>query len=60
MVETLVKMTADYQLKKMQTIADGIWPEVVLSDEERSWRKGGDKVNVCSFGGAVGELSKIM
>ena len=60
MVETLVKMTADYQLKKMQTIADGIWPEVVLSNEERSWRKGGDKVNVCSFGGAVGELSKIM
>ena len=53
-------MTADYQLKKMQKIADGIWPEVVLSDEEKSWRKGGDKVNVCSFGGAVGELSKII
>ena len=44
----------------MQKIADGIWPEVVLSDEEKSCRKGGDKVNVCSFGGAVGELSKII
>ena len=39
-------------------LADGIWSEVVLSDEEKSWWKGGDAVNVCDFGGAVGELSK--
>ena len=41
-------------------LADGIWSEVVLSDEEKSWRKGGDAVNVCDFGGAVGELWKII
>ena len=31
-------------------LADGIWSKVVLSDEEKSWWKGG---------GAVRELSKI-
>ena len=41
-------------------LADDIWSEVVLSDEEESWRKGGDAVNVCDFGGAVGELWKII
>ena len=41
-------------------LADGIWSEVVLSDEEKSWRKGSDAVNVCDFRGAVGELSKII
>ena len=25
---------------------DSIWSEVVLSDEEKSWRKGSDAVNV--------------
>ena len=39
-------------------LADGICLEVVLSDGEKSWWKGGDAVNVCDFGGAVGELSK--
>ena len=39
-------------------LADGIWSEVVLSGEEKSWWKGGDSVNVCDFGGAVGQLSK--
>ena len=37
-------------------LADGIWSQIVLSDEEKSWRKGGDVVNVCDFGGAVGVL----
>ena len=41
-------------------LADDIWSEVVLSDEEKSWRKGGDAVNVCDFGGAVGDLCKKM
>ena len=41
-------------------LADDIWSEDVLSDEEISWRKGGDAVNVCDFGGAVGELCKII
>ena len=40
-------------------LADDIWSEVVLTDEEKSWRKGGDAVNACDFGGAVGELCKI-
>ena len=40
-------------------LADDMWSEVVLTDEEKSWRKGGDAVNVCDFGGAVGELCKI-
>ena len=39
-------------------LADGIWSEVVLGGEENTWRKGGDAVNVCNFGGAVGELIK--
>ena len=34
-------------------LADGIWSEVVLSDEEESWWKGGDAFNVSDFGGAV-------
>ena len=29
-----------------------------MSAQEKSWRKGGDAVNVCNFSGAVGELSK--
>ena len=41
-------------------LADDIWSEVVLRDEEKSWQKDGDAVNVCDFGGAVGELWKII
>ena len=41
-------------------LADDIWSEVVLSDGEKSWLKGGDAVNVCDFGGAVEELWKII
>ena len=41
-------------------LADDIWSEVVLSDEEKSWRKGGDAVNVFDFGRAIGELWKII
>ena len=41
-------------------LAVGIWSEVVLSDEEKSRRKGGDAVNICDFGGAVGELCKVI
>ena len=41
-------------------LAEDIQSEVVLSHEEKSWRKGGDAVNVCDFGGAVGELWKII
>ena len=41
-------------------LADGIWSEVVLTDEEKYWRKGGDADNVCDFGGAVGELWKMI
>ena len=41
-------------------LGDDIWSEVVLSNEEKFWRKGGDAVNVCDFGGAVRELCKIM
>ena len=41
-------------------IAEDIWSEVVLSDEEKSWRKAGDAVNVCDFGGAVGKLCKVI
>ena len=39
-------------------LADGTWSEVVLSGEEKSWWKSGDTLNVCDFGGAVGELTK--
>ena len=39
-------------------LSNGIWSDVVLSDEEKSWWKRGDAVNVCDFGGAVRELSK--
>ena len=41
-------------------LADDTWSKVVLSDEEKSWWKGGDAVNVCDFGGAVRELWKII
>ena len=41
-------------------LADDRLSEVVLSDEEKSWQKGGDAVNVCDFGGAVRELCKII
>ena len=41
-------------------LADGIRSEIVLSDEKKSWRKGGDPVNVCDFDGAVEELWKIV
>ena len=41
-------------------LADGAWSGVVLSDEEKSWRKGGDAINVCDFGGALGESCKII
>ena len=27
-------------------VDDNIWSEVVLSEEEKSWRKGGDAINV--------------
>ena len=39
-------------------LADSIWSELVLSGKEKSRRKGCDAVNVCNFGGAVGESSK--
>ena len=56
-VEIVFETTAEYQLKKTQMLvvmsliglADDIWSEVVLSDKEKSWRKGGDTVNVCDL-----------
>ena len=48
------------EIMSLVGLADDIWSEVVLSDEEKSWRKGGDAVNVCDFGGAVEELWKII
>ena len=41
-------------------LADDIWSEDVLSDEEISRRNCGDAVNVCDFGEAVRELCKII
>ena len=41
-------------------LADGIWSEFVFSDEKKSWRKDCDAVDVCDFGGAVGQLCKII
>ena len=41
-------------------LADGICSEVVLSDKEKSWWKGGDAVNVSDIGEAIRELSKII
>ena len=41
------------EVMRLIGVADGIWSEVVLSDEEKSWWKGDDAVNVCDFGGAV-------
>ena len=41
-------------------LVDGIWSEVILSDEKKYWWKGGDAVNVCDCGGVVGELCKII
>ena len=29
-----------------------------MSAEGKSWQKGGVAVNICNFGGAVGEISK--
>ena len=46
------------KVMRLTGLADGIWSEIVLNDEEKSWWKGDDAVNVCDFGGAVGELSK--
>ena len=39
-------------------LADGILSEVVLSADEKSWRAGGDAVNVCNFDEAIGKLTK--
>ena len=30
------------------------------NDDVKSWWKGGDAINVCDFGGAVGELCKMI
>ena len=57
-----VSVEEDVEVGKVMSsvaLTDGIWSEVVLSDEEKSWWKGGDEVNVCDFGGAVAELWKI-
>ena len=40
-------------------LAGDTWSEFVLSDEGKSWRKGGDAI-VCDFGGAVGDLCKVI
>ena len=58
-----VSVEEDAEVGKVMNLvglADDIWSEDVLSDEEISWRKCGDAVNVCDFGGAVGELCKII
>ena len=44
------------EVKSLVGLLDGIWSEVVLSGEEKSWWKDGDVVNVCNFDGAVREL----
>ena len=41
-------------------LVDGIWSEVIFSDEKKYWWKGGDAVSVCDCGGVVGELCKII
>ena len=41
-------------------LADDIWSGDALRGDEKSWQKCGDAVNVCDFGGAVGELWKII
>ena len=46
------------EVMSLVDLADGIWSDVLLSDGEKSWWKSGDAVNVCDFGGAVGELSQ--
>ena len=48
------------EIMSLFRLADGAWSGVVLSDEEKSWRKGGDAINVCDFGGALGESCKII
>ena len=45
---------------RLVRLEDDIWSEVALSDKEKSWRKSCDAVNVCDFGGVVGELCKII
>ena len=61
-----VSVEEDAEVGKVMSLvglADGIWSEVVLSDEEKEVvlsDKGGDAVNVCDFGGAVRELWKII
>ena len=68
-IEIVFEMTAEYQLVSVAEVgkiislvglAVGICSEVVLSDEEKSWQKGGDAVKVCDFGGAVAELCKTI
>ena len=46
------------EIMSLVGLADGIWSEVILSDEEKSCWKVGDAVNVCDFGGAVGNYGK--
>ena len=48
------------EIMSLVGLADDIWSEVVLSDEEKSWWKGGYAVNACDFGGAVREFCKII
>ena len=48
------------EIMSLVGLADDIWSEVVLSNEEKFWQKGGDAVNVCDFGGAARELWKII
>ena len=58
-----VSVEADAEAGEVMSLvglADGIWSEVVLSDEEKSWWKGGYAVNVCDFGGTVREFCKII
>ena len=58
-----VSVEEDVEVGKVMSsvaLTDGIWSEVVLSDEEKSWWKGRDPVNVCDFGEVVRELCKII
>ena len=58
--ERMEKQEYMEMLQQIEVLADDIWSEVVQSDDEKSWRKSGDPVDVCHFGGAVGELWKII
>ena len=42
------------EIMSLVGLAEDIRSEVVLRDEEKSWRKGGGAVNVCYLGGVVG------